>query len=329
MDDSFLKKKYWKGKNVFVTGGMGFIGSWLLKYLIENQANVTCLNFRKDKNVSEIFEMRKCNIVEGRIEDIELLNKIIVSENIDHIFHLAGQPIVQGGLENPLETIEINVMGTTKLLEACRLNSSKLKSIVICSSINAYGNSNNLPFNEDSSLNGVYPYDVSKSCMDIIAQSYGKTYGLPIGITRFSNVYGGGDLNFNRLVPSSIKKIFENEKIIARQNGEILRSFLYVKDVVHGLLTLGEKIPQLNLIGEAFNFSMTEPKKIIEVINILVKISGKNYDSIVLSNETGKEISHQYSDSKKANKILKWIPQYSLEEGIKETISWYEEYFKK
>ncbi|MFA5175673.1 MAG: GDP-mannose 4,6-dehydratase [Candidatus Nanoarchaeia archaeon] len=321
---------FWEGKNIFVTGGTGFIGTWLVKELVDKGANVCCLvkEYPKESNFLSFNLDKKTNLIFGDMLDIGLIKLCLEKYGIDTVFHLAAQPLVQIALKNPLETIETNVMGTLNILESCRLNQN-VKRIVVASSDKAYGSSDKLPYDETFSLKGSYPYDVSKSCTDLVAQAYGKTYNMPVAITRFSNVYGGGDLNFDRIIPETIKHILHNEEILIRSNGKFTREFFYVKDAANAYITLAEKIQELNLKGEAFNFGTDKPVIILDLVKKIIEVSDKKDSKIKIQDIAKAEIKDQYLSSEKARKILNWEPNYSLEEGLKETYIWYKNYFKK
>src|SRR3989344_3942409 len=321
---------FWKDKNVFITGGAGFIGTWIIKELVDKGAVVYCLvkEMPKESNFTGLGLDKKVSLIYGDILDINSLKLFFEKYNIDSVFHLAAQPLVQLALKSPLETIETNVMGTLNVLEACRLN-PRIKRILIASTDKAYGSSEKLPYDETFPLRGEYPYDVSKSCVALISHAYGKTYNMPVAITRCSNVYGGGDLNFDRIVPETIKHILFNENISIRSSGKFKREFFYVKDAAHAYVVLAEKIEELGLKGEAFNFGTDKPVVILDLVKNIIDISERKDVKIDILDIAKAEIKDQYLSSEKARKILKWEPKYNLEEGLKETFNWYKEYFKK
>ena len=321
---------FWQDKKVFITGGTGFVGTWLVKELVEKGAAVHCLvkELPAGSNFTKLGLDKKVTLLFGDVLDKEFLKLSFNKYQIDTVFHLAAQPLVQIALKNPSETLEINIMGTVNILEACRLTPG-VKSIVIASSDKAYGSSEKLPYDESHRLKGEYPYDVSKSCTDLIAQTYGKTYSLPIGITRCSNIYGGGDLNFDRIIPETIKHILFNEDILIRSNGKFVREFFYVKDAAHCYVLLAEKVVELNFKGEAFNFGTDTPIRILDLVTEIIEVSVRKDIKVNILDTAKAEIKDQYLSSKKAKEILHWSPEYSLKRGLKETYDWYKEYFKR
>ena len=312
-----------KSKNILVTGGAGFIGSYLVDRLIEEENKVAVidnLSSGRKENVNKYAKFYKMDVRDSKISDV------FKKEKIEIVFHLAAQPIVGTAYGNPFETIETNVMGTVNLLEACRLY-GKLKSIVAVSSDKAYGKSKNLPYTEGSPLKGDHPYDVSKAAADLIAQTYAKTYNLPVAITRFSNVFGPGDINFNRIVPGIFESIIKNKVLLVRSDGKMIREYTYVEDIVNGCIKLAQNIDKIK--GEAFNFGSKNIFSVIEVIKKIEEILNVKVNYKIL-NIAKNEIPKQYLDWTKAKKILGWQPKTSFEQGIKESFNWYKNfYFKK
>ncbi len=323
-----MSNNFWAGKNVFVTGGTGFIGTYLVNELVNNGANVFCLTqeMPKESNFKTFGLDKKTNLIFGSVLDFNLIRISLEKYEIDTVFHLAAQPLVQIALKNPFETIQTNFIGTLNILESCRLH--KTKRIVIASTDKAYGEQEKLPYEETSPLQGKYPYDVSKSCADLISQGYGKTYDMPIAISRFSNVYGGGDLNFDRIVPQTIRHILFDEPILIRSNGKFIREFFYVKDAAKAYLKLAENIESLGLKGEAFNFGTDIPVMLLDLVEKIKKVSGKNNAEIKILNTVKAEIKDQFLSSKKAREKLNWEPEYDLDRGMKETYEWYHKYFE-
>ncbi len=312
----------WENKNVFITGCTGFIGCWLAKELVESGARVTGL-VRDVVPQSAFFQFnlnKKITIVAGKIDNFQLLKRIISEYEIDTVFHLAAQTQVEIAHQDPLSTFETNIMGTCNILEACRTSGRHIKRIVIASTDKAYGEQAKLPYTEEAPLRGIYPYDASKSCTDLIAYSYFKTYQLPVCITRCGNVYGPGDLNFKRLIPGTILSVLKNQPIIIRSDGTFKRDYLYVKDTVRAYLTLANGIENLHLSGEALNFSSGTPISVIDMTHKILDVFGKKDYPIKVLGEAQYETKDQYSSNQNAYKKLNWKPTYTIENALKETI---------
>lgn len=321
-----MDKQFWKNKNVFITGSTGFLGSYLTKELTECGANITAL-VRDNIPASNLYKMKvadKMNIVYGSLEDIHLLERSLGEYEVEFVFHLAAQAIVGVANRNPISTFETNIRGTWNLLEACR-RSPKIKGIIVASSDKAYGDQMLLPYDEDMPLQGMHPYDASKSCADLLAQCYFKTYQLPVCITRCGNLYGGGDLNFNRIIPQTIKSILYNEEPIIRSDGTFIRDYFYVEDAVDAYLLLAEKMNELQLHGEAFNFSNEIQLTVLELVNKICGAMDSTLEPKIL-NEGMHEIRHQYLSADKARRILKWVPKYGIDEGLRKTVAWYKRF---
>lgn len=324
-----MKDKYWRNKNVFITGCTGLLGSWLVKDLVDRGANITGLirDWIPKSNLILQGSINKINTVRGDIKDYFLLERVINEYEIDTIFHLAAQTIVGIANRNPLSTFETNIKGTWNLLEACR-RSPTVKNIVVASSDKAYGDQDILPYTEDTPLKGTHPYDVSKSCADLLAFTYYKTYNLPVCITRCGNFYGGGDLNFNRIVPGTVRSVLFNEKTVIRSDGSFIRDYIYIRDAVNAYLFLAEKMNKQDIHGEAFNFSNEIQLTVLELTKEILRIMDREDVEPVVLNEATGEIKHQYLSATKAKNTLGWKPKYTLEEGLVETIDWYKEFFK-
>ena len=317
---------FWKGKKVFITGCNGFVGSWLTYELFSQGADVTGLI--RDKitrsNLQLLNLEKKINIVHGDITDFNCLRRCLAEYEIDTVFHLAAQPIVTVALKDPIGTFKANIEGTWNILEASRL--SEVERLIIASSDKAYGTHEHLPYDETFPLKGQFPYDVSKSCSDLIAQTYFNTYELPLCITRNANIYGGGDLNFNRIIPETIKSILSNRDPVIRSSGEFIREFFYVKDAVKSYLLVAENLHRKDVVGRAFNFGSAHNLKIIELVRLMIEISGATKLRPIILNKVKKEITDQYLSSSLANSVLNWEPEYSIKEGLIETFKWYEKY---
>lgn len=308
-----------KTKNILVTGGAGFIGSHLVDELVARRHQVFVvddLSSGREKNLNPKAKFYKADVRDKNIF------KILEKEKIGGVFHLAAQPIVQEAYKNPLETIETNVMGTANLLEACR-RKGDLDFIVVVSSDKAYGRAKILPYKENSPLRGNHPYDVSKSAADLIAQAFFSTYGLPVLITRFSNVFGPRDFNFSRIIPGALEAALKNKKFQIRSDGKMIREYTYVKDVVLGCIKLASKIREVR--GEAFNFGSANIFSVIEVVKKIEEILGQKIKYNILDIAKN-EIPEQYLDWTKAKEKLGWEPAVSFKQGITETYNWYKEY---
>ena len=324
-----MVNKFWNNKNVFVTGGTGFLGSYLVKKLVNYGANVTILvrDYVPQSNIYIGEEYKKVNAVQGSLEDYLLVERILGEYEIDTVFHLAAQAIVGVANRNPLGTFKSNIEGTWNILEAAR-KSPLIKQVIVASSDKAYGDQEKLPYDENMPLQGKHPYDVSKSCTDLIAQTYYETYKLPVCITRCGNLYGGGDLNFNRIIPQSIQSILNKEAPVIRSDGSFIRDYFYIEDAVDAYISLAEKVVDLNLGGQAFNFSNEIQLTVLELVNKILKIMGSDIKPIIL-NQGSNEIIHQYLSAKKARTVLGWSPSYTIDEGLSKTIEWYKGFLKK
>jgi CDP-glucose 4,6-dehydratase len=320
---------FWKVRDVFITGCTGFLGYWLTERLIKEGANIVGL-VRDSVPQSSFFRYRldeRITVVRGEVEDYPLLERILNEYEIDTVFHLAAQPIVGTANRGSLSTFETNIKGTWNLLEACRRTQPLVKRIIVASSDKAYGTQEHLPYTEQSPLRGAHPYDVSKTCADLIASSFFATYQLPLAITRCGNFYGGGDLNFNRLVCGTIRSVLRGQPVIIRSDGTPKRDYIYIKDAVSAYMVLAERLEECALSGEAFNFSGGMPLSVMEITNKILGLMNKQDHPVEVLNQSRGEIKDQYLSIEKAASILNWHPRYSLEEGLKETIAWYKTFF--
>lgn len=325
-----FKPEFWVDRHVLVTGCTGFLGAWLTEALVRARANVTGL-IRDHVPRSRLIHDRvidHINVVWGEVEDYALLERALNEHEIETVFHLAAQTIVGIANRGSLSTFETNIKGTWTLLEACsRIRT--VQEVVVASSDKAYGDQQTLPYTEETFLEGAHPYDVSKSCADLIARAYFQTYQLPVCITRFGNFYGGGDLNFNRIVPQTIRSVIRNEPPVIRSDGTYVRDYIYIEDAVHAYLLLAEKMAQdSSLYGEAFNFSCEAPITVLELVEkILLLMDCPQLKPRVL-NEAPHEIRRQYLSAQKARERLGWKPLFTLEEGLQRAIKWYQEFSK-
>lgn len=316
---------FWKDKHILISGASGLVGYWLSQELVSLGAHVVALirdiDFRHPffKNLSSCV-----TTVSGELESVSTLERAIASYEIQYVFHLGAQTLVGTSYKNPLDTFEANIRGTYNLLEACRRQSDALKAVIIASSDKAYGASPILPYKENMPLQGKAPYEVSKSCADLLAQSYFHTYDLPILISRCGNIFGGGDLNWSRLIPGTIRSLLQNERPLLRSDGTYIRDYIYVKDVVRAYLLLAENAQ--GFLGEAFNFAPSQPHTVKTIVSTLLTLMDCDYLDPIYCNQAAHEIKDQYLSSEKATRLLGWRPYYTLEEGLKETILWYEGY---
>ncbi|NIA06544.1 MAG: NAD-dependent epimerase/dehydratase family protein [Actinobacteria bacterium] len=320
----------WQDRRVFITGATGLLGSSLTAELVEKGASVVAL-VRDKLPGSELIRsglIHKIDRVDGELEDYPTVQRTINEYEIDTIFHLGAQTIVPTANRNPLSTFEANIRGTWHVLEAAR-HTSTVKAVVVASSDKAYGSQEVLPYDESMPLQGRFPYDVSKSCADLLAQSYAHSYSLPVAVTRCGNFYGGGDLNFNRIVPGVIRWAYRGQRPIIRSDGKMIRDYFYVRDGACCYIELAQYLhSHPEIAGEAFNFSNEQQISVLELTELLLKLMDKSDLKPQVLSQANNEIPHQYLSAAKAHKILGWQPRWSLEDGLKETIAWYEEYFK-
>jgi CDP-glucose 4,6-dehydratase len=318
---------YWRDRSVFVTGGTGLLGSWLVKQLIDAGANVVCL-VRDWVPQSELVRSRRIgqvNSVRGDIIDRDLIERILGEYEVEVVFHLAAQTIVGIANRNPISTFSTNIEGTWNLLEACR-RSSGVSSIVVASSDKAYGDQEHLPYNEMMPLQGRHPYDVSKSCADLIAQTYATSYNLPVAITRCGNFYGGGDLNWNRVVPGTIRSVIRGERPVVRSDGNFVRDYFYIEDGAAAYMLLAERLASdAALRGQAFNFSNESQVNVLDMVDLILRKMRSSLRPEVL-NQASNEIRHQYLSAERARAVLNWQPQFTLESGLDRTLAWYRDF---
>jgi CDP-glucose 4,6-dehydratase len=315
---------FWSGRPVLVTGATGVVGSWLVKELLSLDARVVAL-VRDTDPQSELIrsgDIAGVSVVSGQLEDFWTLERAVNEYEIDTVFHLAAQTIVGSAHRSPLQTMESNVRGTYNLLEACRLH-PHVRRIVIASSDKAYGEQPVLPYTEDMPLDGKHPYEVSKSVADLIAQSYHHTYDLPVSIARCGNIYGGGDLNWSRIVPGTIRSLLADERPRLRSDGSYVRDYVYVKDIVGAYMKLAEGLEDEAVRGGAFNFSTEIPLTVVELVREIGKAAGRDDLEPVVEARAEGEIPHQHLSATKARQVLGWRSEYDLERGLAETVDWY------
>ena len=318
---------FWNGRNVFVTGSGGFLGAWMLKELRARGAFVVGLMRDQPGGASHPVhpDAQPDFVVYGRLEDYECLLRALNEYEIETVLHLAAQPIVGTAYRNPRSTFEANIRGTWNLLDACR-EISTVRRIIVASSDKAYGNAERLPYDELMPLLGRHPYDVSKSCADLIAQSYHLTYGLPVSITRAANFFGGGDLNFNRIIPGTIRSVLNGTPPILRSDGTMIRDYIYVRDVVAAYLLLAEAMDDEKFWGQAYNFSLEMQLSALEITKKILDVMGRADLPPVILSEAKAEIPVQYLSAARARRELGWLPRFSMEDSLTETVDWYRTY---
>jgi len=320
------KHNFWQDRPVLVTGATGLVGGWLTRRLIEAGADVVCLvrDWVPNRELIKSNLIEHVTVVRGDLRDRDLIERALGEYEIDTVMHLAAQAIVCVANRNPISTFESNIQGTWNVLEACR-RSPGVRSIVVASSDKAYGDQEILPYNEDTPLRGQHPYDVSKSCADLITHSYAKTYDLPVAVTRCGNFFGGGDLNWNRIVPGTIRAVLRGEPPVIRSDGHFVRDYFYVEDGAAAYMLLAEQLssrPELR--GQAFNFSYESQVTVLCLVKEILRAMQSPLEPLVL-NQASHEIRRQYLSAERARTVLGWQPIFTLAEGLARTIPWYQE----
>jgi CDP-glucose 4,6-dehydratase len=317
---------FWRGKSVLVTGAGGFVGSWLAHALVEHGATVTAI-LRDEPRLSN-FDLlglgERVNVVRGSVTDAATVERAFNEYEVDTCFHLAAQAIVGVANRSPVSTLESNIRGTWTVLEACR-TARLVERVVVASSDKAYGSQPQLPYTEEMPLLGVNPYDASKVCAEVLIRSYRATFGLPVVVARCANIYGGGDLNFSRLVPGTIRSVLAGERPIVRSDGTPVRDYIHVDDAVAAYLALGEQLDGPGVPGEAFNFGGGEPISVRDILGRVLDACdvGDVQPDVRGSGAPAGEIDRQYLDSARAASVLGWQPRVSLGDGLRRTVSWY------
>jgi CDP-glucose 4,6-dehydratase len=319
----------WIDRQVFVTGSTGLLGSHLTAALVDRGARVVCL-VRDETPHGHFYRMhleKRVTIVRGCLEDYALLERALNEHEIEAVFHCAAQAIVGTAARNPLSTWESNVRGTYNLLEACRRNGKLVDRVVVASSDKAYGDQPMLPNTEDTALQGRFPYDCSKACTDLIARSYFESYRLPVCVTRCGNLFGPGDLSWNRIIPGTIRSALRGERPVIRTDGKFVRDYVYVGDAVDAYLMTAQAIGRADITGEAFNFSDARPMTVLEICQLVLAAAGRGELEPVVLAQPAHEIREQFLDSLKARTRLGWTPKFGIAEGLSRTIAWYRQYF--
>jgi len=326
MSGTRITPDFWRGRPVLVTGASGFLGGWTVRRLLEVGADVVALV--RDRVPRSMLirdgDIDRITTVQGSLEDRDLVRRAMGEHEIDTVFHLAAQPIVGVAKRDPISTFRANIEGTWNVLEGAR--QSNVRQVVVASSDKAYGSNENLPYTEDHPLQGRYPYDASKSCADIIAQTYQVTYGMAVSVVRCANLYGGGDLNFNRVIPGVIKSTIEGEPFVIRSDGQFVRDYLYIVDAADSYLHLAEALVSGAPQGP-YNFSLEVKLTVLDVVRQVLSIMDRQDLEPVILNQASAEIKEQYMTCEKARAVLGWAPAYSMEKGLAETVEWYQDHF--
>lgn len=317
----------WAESTALVTGATGMVGSWLVRELLSRGARVVALIHDADPQ-SELFrsgDAARANVVNGSLEQHGCVERAINEHEVDTVFHLGAQTIVGTAMRSPVPTFEANLRGSYLLLDACRQHAGLVQRVVVASSDKAYGEQEILPYTEDMALLARHPYDVSKSCTDLIAQCYFHTYGVPVAVARCGNIYGGADLNWSRVVPGTIRSVLRDERPIIRSDGKFVRDYLYVQDTVSAYLALAEQVARPEVRGQAFNFSTESPLNVLDVVARIQTLAGTRLEPKIL-NQARNEIPSQHLSAERARKILGWEARFDLESGLAATLPWYRDF---
>ncbi len=324
-----IHESFWRDRRVFVTGCTGLVGSWTVRALVENGAHVVGLVRDQVAGSELVWSGLSCkiNTVRGAVEELSFVERCLGEYEIETVFHLAAQTVVGVANRNPISTFETNIRGTWCVLEAAR-RCGKNPQVIVASSDKAYGSQSKLPYTEEAPLEGRHPYDASKSCADILALTYYHTYQLPVCVTRCGNFYGGGDLNWNRIVPGTIRSILRGERPVIRSDGTYVRDYFYAKDGAAAYLYLAQCMArQPEVVGHAFNFSTESQVTVLHMVRNIMRHMGMSIEPDI-RRDVRNEITHQYLSAAKARRMLAWSPRYQLDAGLQETIAWYQDYFE-
>jgi CDP-glucose 4,6-dehydratase len=317
----------WAASTALVTGATGMVGSWLVRELLTRGTRVVALVHDADPQ-SELFrsgDAARVNVVNGSLEDPGSVERAINEHEVDTVFHLGAQTIVGTALRSPVPTFEANLRGSYLLLDACRQHRGLVARVVFASSDKAYGEQPELPYTEDMPLLARHPYDVSKSCGEAIAQCYHQTYGVPVAIARCGNIYGGGDLNWSRIVPGTLRSVLRGERPVIRSDGKFVRDYLHVQDAVSAYVALAERATDPEVAGRAFNFSTESPVSVLEIVAQIQALTGTSLEPKVL-NQARHEIPGQHLSAARARTVLGWRARYDLAQGLAATLPWYRDF---
>jgi CDP-glucose 4,6-dehydratase len=320
-----------KIRTAFVTGSTGLVGSWLVRRLLSDGVRTIALvrDWDPQSELIRSGDIHRCTVVSGRLEDFDTLERALSEHEVDTVFHLGAQAIVGTAYRSPLLTFESNIRGTYNLLDACRIHKDLVKRVVVASSDKAYGEATVLPYTEDMPANGRHPYDVSKSCTDLLAHTYAATYGMNVAVARCGNIFGGADLNWSRIIPGTIRLVLEGQAPELRSDGTFTRDYIYVEDVVDAYLSLAEHAERGDVGGQAFNFSPERQMSVLELVQMILEAMGREDLKPVILNTAKAEIKDQYLDASKARSVLGWAPKYTVRQGLDITVDWYRTYLGK
>ncbi len=319
----------WAGERVLVTGATGMVGSAVCRRLVDAGAHVVALVLDADPSSDLIRSgtMGRTAVVHGALEDLAAVERAIVGHEVTTLVHLGAQTIVSAARRAPLATFEANIRGTYDVLEVARRHPDLVRRVVVASSDKAYGASDSLPYVESHPLAGRQPYEVSKSCADLIAQSYATTYGLPVAVARCGNIYGPGDLNWSRIVPGTVRSLLRGERPVIRSDGTLVRDYLHVDDVVDAYLALAASLDDPPPGGVAYNFSDESPRTVLEVYAAVCQAAGTADVEPEVLGLASDEIPSQHLDASAARERLGWRPRVELGDGLRRTVDWYRELF--
>lgn len=326
-----LETSTWKDQSVLVTGGTGLVGSWLVRRLLDEGALVTCLILDLDPQ-SELVRsgcINRVSVVTGNLANPTSVKRAVFQNECSTIFHLGAQTIVGTALLDPIQTFESNIQGTWNILETARISHGLVTKVLIASSDKAYGSVETLPYDESMPLNGTAPYDASKSCADLLSTTYAKTYGVPLVVARCGNIYGGGDLHWNRIIPGTIKSLLFGKRPQIRSDGLSVRDYVYVEDAVAAYLIMATGLDGTGVACEAFNFSREEPMTVFKLYEQICEATVGQYIEPQVLDTAAHEIQSQFLSSGKARERLGWHSEYSLQDGLRRTVDWYRDFFEK